>query len=546
MTDFLATQNYTEQHHCELSLASVFLSGIEAGGKQEIVTQGGLRMNYLDLHDRVHRLGKILQDLGIQEQMRVAVLERDTHRYLEAYFAVPMLGATLMTANIRLSVDQLRYTLEHSGTQLIITAAEFLPLLEQVYALQERIPRIVVIGEAQGTNLPVVGEYEALLTQAERGFQFPYVSEDSVATHFYTTGTTGQPKGVTYTHRQLVTHTLAVGMALGTADEYQALRYNDVYMPLTPMFHVHAWGLPYVATLLGLKQVYPGRYEAQQLVELVRDEGVSFSHCVPTVLQMILVEAEQRALSLPGWKVMVGGSAMSPALAKRAQARGLHVFAGYGMSETCPVISFVRTTRAEALAHPERICRVGHPMPLTQLGIEAPDGSMSEEGEQGELVARSVWLTPAYYRDPVMSVQLWRGGYLHTGDVAVKDADGAFRIVDRTKDVIKSGGEWLSSLELEAYLSEHAAVEEVAVIAITNEKWGERPCAFITLKPACQGDDALIAELQDLLRARIREGKLPPYAIPEQICFVSDLPRTSVGKLNKKMLREQLIRQESV
>lgn len=533
--NFSETRQSTDNYRCGLTLSSVLASGIEAGGSQEIITYEGLRLDYHQLGRRVRRLGDAVRKRGIQQGARVAILERDSHRYLEAYFAIPMLGATIMTANIRLSVDQIRYTLEHSQTELIIAAAEFMPLLEQVYGDSEAIPPIIVIGDAE-TSLQPVGEYESLLADADEAFVFPAVDEDAVATHFYTTGTTGLPKGVTYTHRQLVTHTLAVGFAFGTADDYQSFRRGDVYMPLTPMFHVHAWGLPYVATLLGVKQVYPGRYDAAAILDLVHAEGVTFSHCVPTILQMLLVEAEKSGRRFPGWKLIIGGSAMSPALAKRAMASGLQVFAAYGMSETCPVISFARTSAHDARKDPAALCRVGHAMPLTELKIHQEDGSGTD---RGELVARCVWLTDEYFNDPGMTEQLWQGNYLHTGDVAVKDEDGAFRIVDRTKDIIKTGGEWLSSLDLEAYIAEHPIVAEVAVIAMTDEKWGERPCAFVTLKQPVDDTDSTVTEIRDVLRQRISEGKLPPYAIPDQIHFVDALPRTSVGKLNKKHLREQ-------
>lgn len=535
-TSFSGSKSTAGNYRCELTLATVLASGVEAGGLQEIVTYDGLRLTYQDLNKRISKLGYALKQLGIKHASRVAVLERDSHRYLESYFAIPMLGATLMTVNIRLSVDQIRYTLEHSQSELIITAAEFMPLLEQVFANADKVPPIIVIGEPESSSLPCAGEYETLLDAADSAFEFPYVSEDSVATHFYTTGTTGLPKGVIYTHRQLVAHTLALGFALGTADDYQAFRRTDVYMPLTPMFHVHAWGLPYVATLMGVKQVYPGKYDPKSLVELIATEGVTFSHCVPTVLQMLLTEAEQKSQKLLGWKVMVGGASMSATLAKRAMASGLQVFTGYGMSETCPVITFARTSAAEASAHPEKLCRVGHAMPLVALKVESQEAGSN----QGELVARSVWLTQEYHNDPAMSEELWENGFLHTGDVAVKDADGAFRLVDRTKDVIKSGGEWLSSLELEACMSEHPNVDEVAVIAIVNEKWGERPCAFVKPKQHPTEPKLMISEIHELLREHIKQGKLPPYAIPDEIRFIDELPRTSVGKLNKRLLRDNL------
>ncbi|MFA5664997.1 long-chain-fatty-acid--CoA ligase [Castellaniella sp.] len=548
-TLFSEIRTDTARSRCGLTLDTVLASGIETGGMQSIMTDGEMPLSYHDLGRRIRQLGHALTAHGLTRQSRVAILERDTHRYLEAYFAVPMLGAILMTVNIRLSVDQMRYTLDHSQTEIIITAAEFLPVLEQIYAQRKDIPPIIVIGHhafasSSGLPLPVICDYEAMLTAATDDFYFPTVDENTVATHFYTTGTTGLPKGVTYTHRQLVTHTLATGFALGTADDYQAFRRNDVYMPLTPMFHVHAWGLPYVATLLGVKHIYPGKYDAAGIVKLVQSEGVTFSHCVPTILQLLLVEIERNALDLTGWKIMVGGAAMSPALAKRAMAAGLQVFTGYGMSETCPVISFARTSKNEALSQPEKLCRVGHAMPLTELRIHGSNDPGKDH--RGELVARAVWLTDAYFRDTQMSATLWQDGFLHTGDVAVHDDDGAFRIVDRTKDMIKTGGEWLSSLDLEARIAEHPDVEEVAVIARRDEKWGERPCAFVKLRPStpeqpASGDaPSKAAEIREILQQRIHEGRLPPYAIPDEFHFVDMLPRTSVGKLDKKNLRAML------
>ncbi|WP_238530065.1 long-chain-fatty-acid--CoA ligase [Alicycliphilus denitrificans] len=511
-----------------MTLGTVLASGVAAGGNRQIITHGGMRFGYPELDQRVRRLGAVLCALGVSAGTRVAMLDRDTHRYLEAYFAVPMLGAVLMTANIRLSAQQLRYTLEHSGTRLVLAAAELVPLLKEAFAGAAVIPELLVMGED--------GQYDALMESADASFEFPDVDEESVATHFYTTGTTGLPKGVTYTHRQLVEHTLAVGFALAAADDYQSLRQGDVYMPLTPMFHVHAWGMPYIATLLGLKQVYPGRYDALTLPGLIATERVTFSHCVPTVLQMVLDEAERQGQSLHGWKVMVGGSAMAPALARRAMKSGLQPFAGYGMSETCPVLCFARTNAQEASAYPERLCRVGHPVPLVQLQIEGED--RQPDATEGELVARASWLTQAYFDDPTGSGRLWEGGHLHTGDVATIDMDGAVRIVDRLKDVIKSGGEWVSSLDLEAKLREHPAVDEAAVIGIPDAKWGERPWAFVKLAAAAPLSAAEAeAALRELLQSHVAQGLLPRFAIPERIEFVDELPKTSVGKLDKKRLR---------
>lgn len=522
-----------------LTLGAVLASGVAAGGDREIVTHGGPRLTYATLKERIHRLGDALHGLGVREGARVAWVDWDTHRYLEAYFAVPMLGATLMTANVRLSPAQLRYTLEHSNASVIVAAAEFVPLLEQALREAGARPRVLVIGEPgsvpESVSLALAGHYEALLEAANPDFAFPETREDAVATQFYTTGTTGHPKGVSYTHQQLVEHTLAVGLALAAASDYQSLRRGDVYMPLTPMFHVHAWGMPYIATLLGLKQVYPGRYDARALPELVARERVTFSHCVPTILQMVLDEAERQDRRLEAWKVMIGGSAMAPALAARAMDRGIHVFAGYGMSETCPVVCFARVDTAPA-ENLESLCRAGQPVPLVQATLS--DATGSPEGTRGELALRAPWLAAGYAGDETATQRLWEGGWLHTGDVAVIESDGAIRIVDRLKDVIKSGGEWVSSLDLEARLREHPAVEEAAVIGVPDEKWGERPRAFVRLAVGVAlSEEQIAVELRALLERSVRAGSLPKFAIPDRFRFVSEIPKTSVGKLDKKQLR---------
>lgn len=529
-----------DRRHSGLTIGSVLVSGVRAAGGNEIITNGGLRLSYVQLRQRIHRLGAVLQALGVGDGTRVAWADRDTHRYLEAYFAVPMLGATLVTANIRLSATQLRYTLEHSKASVVVTAAEFLPLMEQALVGAVTPPRIVVIDHDGATSLAssleIAGGYETFLERSPTHFVFPDVAEDAIATLFYTTGTTGLPKAVSYTHRQLVEHTLAVGLALASADDYQSLRVGDVYMPLTPMFHVHAWGVPYIATLLGLKQVYPGRYDATTLPALVQAENVSFSHCVPTVLQMVLDEAKRQERHLHGWKVMVGGSAMSPALASQAVERGIHVFAGYGMSETCPVVCFARADSTQAHGRLSDLCRAGHPVPLVETKLL--DCGEGPEGGQGELALRAPWLTRGYVDDQEGTRQLWEGGYLHTGDVASVDVDGAIRIVDRLKDIIKSGGEWVSSLDLEAMLRTHPAVADAAVIGVADQKWGERPRAFVKLH-ACEVavQERVELELRQLFAAQVRAGEIPRLAIPDQFRFVAEIPKTSVGKINKKILR---------
>jgi len=363
-----------------------------------------------------------------------------------------------------------------------------------------------------------------------------------VATTFYTTGTTGMPKAVCFSHRQLVLHTLGVLGALASPQFGQSVRHGDVYMPLTPMFHVHAWGLPYVATLLGLKQVYPGRYDADLLLALRRREQVTYSHCVPTILQMLLSAPSAAATDFSGWKITVGGSAMSTALARQALDRGIDVFAAYGMSETCPFLLANRLLeQSETGRRDDEVatrCLTGLPLPLVDLRVvDEQMNDVPHDGRTvGELVVRAPWLASGYVGDEEASAELWAGGYLHTRDIASIDAAGYVQIRDRAKDMIKSGGEWISSLQLEELIARHPGVAEAAVIAVQDERWGERPLAVIVPRSGA-GDPPTLENITLHLEAQVAAGALPRYALPDRIELVDALPRTSVGKLDKKALR---------
>jgi fatty-acyl-CoA synthase len=314
-------------------------------------------------------------------------------------------------------------------------------------------------------------------------------------------------------------------------------------MPLTPMFHVHAWGFPFRATLLGVKQVYPGRYQPASLLKLIAQERVTFSHCVPAILQMMLDAPEAGATDLTRWKVVIGGSALTLGLARRATDRGVEVWCGYGMSETCPILTCAQVKPDLDLDANELLalrCKTGKPLPLVELRIVDPEmRDVPRDGKSvGELVARAPWLTQAYGGDPAASEQLWRGGYLHTQDVAHIDANGYVQITDRLKDVIKSGGEWISSLDLESLISRHPAVAEVAVIGVPDARWGERPLALVVAcaeAKATVNADAIKAHLLAFAAA----GTLSKAAIPERILFVDAIDKTSVGKLDKKLLRQK-------
>jgi len=392
--------------------------------------------------------------------------------------------------------------------------------------------------------VPFTAEYESWLAAASPCAEFPDFDENTRATTFYTTGTTGLPKGVYFSHRQLVLHTMSVLAALGTTQHQGRLHQGDVYMPITPMFHVHAWGLPYVATALGVKQVYPGRYAPELLLELINREQVTFSHCVPTILHMLFKSSNIDQVDLSSWKVIIGGSAMSRSLCREALQRGVDLFTGYGMSETCPILSLAHLD-AEMLeldedAQAEIRCKTGRAMPLVDVRVvdeqmqEVPRDGVSS----GEIVVRAPWLTQGYLKDTRNSEQLWQGGYLHTGDVATRDSKGYLKITDRTKDVIKSGGEWISSLELEDIFSHHPAVAEVAVIAQPDEKWGERPLALVVVKPDLETPPGK-KELLALLHEYTDTGVISKQVVLTRFKFVDAIDKTSVGKTDKRTLRDK-------
>ncbi|MNK16177.1 Long-chain-fatty-acid--CoA ligase [compost metagenome] len=523
-----------------LLIKQLLLTPLAVHPDQEIVYADTVRFDYRTLHARIGQLAGLLTSLGVRHGDTVAVMDWDSNRYLESYFAVPIIGAVLMTVNIRLAPEQIAYTLNHSGAQVILVNRDFLPVLDSIGGQLPEVRARVLLEDVAGP-LPAgfATEYEAGLRAATPLARFPDFDENSRATMFYTTGTTGLPKGVFFSHRQLVLHSLAAMAALGSAPSQGRLHRGDVYMPITPMFHVHAWGLPYLATLMGIKQVYPGRYLPDRLLALIAREKVTFSHCVPTILHMLLEHPASADTDLSHWKVIIGGAALPRALAQRALACGIDIFGGYGMSETCPLLTIAQID-VDALDDPEQVLslrtKAGIPVPLVDLRIvDAAMADVAHDGlATGEVVVRTPWLTQGYLHDPDASAALWAGGYLHTGDIGNIDADGYLRVTDRIKDVIKTGGEWISSLALEDIIALHPAVNEVAVIGIADTKWGERPLPLVVRQP---GSEVTEAEIIALVAARSRSGDISRYAIPDCVRFVEAIERTSVGKINKKKLR---------
>ncbi len=543
----MSTKTYRpgEAYAYPLIIKKLLVTPLTYAPDQEIVYRDRMRYTYRDLNARIHRLAGGLSGLGVQPGQTVAVFDYDSHRFLECFFAIPMMGAVLQMVNWRLSPEQVLYTLNHAEAGTIIINVDFLPILAAIRDRLETVSKVVLIREDDGTaKKPEAGgiEYEAMLSKAPAEYDFPDLDENTKATTFYTTGTTGDPKGVHFTHRQLMLHTLSVAVAMGSFKGIGSFRSDDVYMPITPMFHVHAWGVPYVATLLGVKQVYPGRYEPEMLLKLIVGEKVTFSHCVPTILQMLTTSPAAKAFDLSRWKVVIGGAKLPRGLAQAARDMGITLFTGYGMSETCPIISLAIPKRHMLDWDEDRlldiVVKTGLPVPLVEFDIVDPKGNpQPHDGvTTGEVVFRAPWLTQSYFKAPDKSEALWRNGWLYSGDVGHIDPEGYLQITDRIKDVIKSGGEWISSLDLENIMSLHEAVLESAAIGVPDEKWGERPMMIVALRPGYR-ESVTADDLKRHMQRAADEGKIPRYGVPDRFVFVDTLAKTSVGKLDKKVMR---------
>lgn len=533
-------------HSYPLLIKNLLITPLRLFPKQRISYRNVLTYDYTTFNKRLARLANMLETLGVKAGDTVAIMDFDSHRYLECFFAIPMLGAILHTINIRLAPEQILYTINHAEDKILLVNTEFLPFLEPFKDRLTTVEQFVLLADDKqlpDSSVPFVGEYEQLLEKASDHYDFPDFDENAQATTFYTTGTTGDPKGVYFSHRQLVLHTFGVLTTMNAIKSQSELNSTTVYMPLTPMFHVHAWGFPYICTLIGARQIYPGKYEPKVVLELIEREKVTFSHCVPTIMHTLLDHPLSQQVNLAGWQVIIGGSTLTTALCKRAVERGINIYSGYGMSETCPVLTIANLKPAmlawETAQQVPFRRKTGLPTPLVDIQIidletgqpVPPDGEKS-----GEVIVRAPWLTQSYVKNTENAEKLWQNGWLHTGDIGTLDSEGYLQITDRLKDVIKVSGEWVASVELEELISHHKAVSEVAVIGVPSEKWGEKPCAFVVLKTEFK---AQIKEkdLKSFLMTSVKEGKMTRYLLLTEIRFVEAIPKTSVGKINKKVMR---------
>ncbi len=492
------------------------------------------RYTYADFYRRTRALAEALQRAGLQPGDRVATLMWNHYVHLETYFGVPAAGGILHTVNLRLHPNDLSYILNHAEDRFLVIDDTLLPILERVKD-RVKIERVLVAPFTGKPVPPGTTSYEELLKTATGTFRSPPIEEDDAAGLCYTSGTTGRPKGVLYSHRSLVLHTLvgALPGGIGIAE-------SDTILPVVPMFHVNAWGIPFIATMIGAKQVFPGPHlDPESLLDLFERERVTVTAGVPTIWMGILDALDKnpkRWRLTPGMRMLVGGSAAPEALIRGFDRHGLRVVHAWGMTETSPLGTVSALKRhLEELPEKERYeirAKQGFAAPFVELRAVGESGEIPWDGKAlGELQIRGPWVAASYYRMPEAGDRWTEDGWFRTGDVVTIDPEGYVKIVDRTKDLIKSGGEWISSVDLENALMAHPAVKEAAVIAMANEKWGERPLAVIVPK---DGLGVTAEELRAFL-----EPNFAKWWLPDAIVFTKEIPRTATGKFSKLQLREQ-------
>ncbi len=523
----------------QLTIGELLASAVERNPGQVITFRDRDHYTYSRFHKDVQSLAGGLNRLGVRPGDVVAVLDYDSIPYLQAYFAVPALGAILHTVNIRYPPEIILYTMQHAGDKYAIIRDDFLPLVEKHADMFKFIKGWIVVSE-RGANSSLPGSISWSDATSADNFELPHINENETATIFYTSGTTGKPKGVTFTHRQIVLHSLC-GIS-SFADPPIRMTNEDVWMPLVPLFHVHSWGLPFSNLLKGMKYVMPGKYEIPELLRTIKNENVTLMAMVPSVLYLLISHPDApKHLSGRNLRVIVGGAALPKGLAERAGILGIQTFSGYGLSETAPVLTLATFSHA-VLQLPEHErngfkLKTGYPVPLVHLRVLDSGGKeVPADGKSiGEIVVRSPWLTKGYFRDEEKSAELWKGDWLHTGDLAVMDGLGYIQIVDREKDAVKSGGEFIPSLLLEDAISTCPGVAEVAVIGRNDETWGERPVAFVVAKGKVTSDD-----LVKSLSGMVDTGRIAKFWIPDEFIFVDAIEKTSTGKIDKKVLKALL------
>jgi len=533
--------------HFPLTLPHLFGRAESVYADKEVITATGggsrQRVTYGAWAERTRRLGGALDALGVSSQGRVGTFAWNSARHLELYFAAPCTGRVLHTLNIRLSPEHLVYVANHAADEVIFVDRSLAHLLFPLASQLKTVKQIVVMDDGQGEIPPIgdgpeVYDYEELIAGAASA-DFTVDDETRAASMCYTSGTTGQPKGVVYTHRSTFLHTMGV-MAAGSL----AISESDRVLPIVPMFHANAWGLGHAAVATGATLVMPGPdLSPGAIADLIEQERVTVAAGVPTIWQGMLPKLDNRDVSSLR-TILCGGSAVPKALSEAYLAvTGLPILQAWGMTETSPLGAVCRiTSSAQANLDDEALADLRTSVGQPVVGVEAritdpaaaPEEPLPWDGViSGELQVRGPWIAAGYHDHPQSADSFTSDGWLRTGDIATIDSHGYIHLVDRIKDVIKSGGEWISSVQLENELMAHPAVAEAAVIGVPQPKWGERPVAYVVLRPGVEAGADTKTDLCDHLDQRV-----PRWWLPDEILFIDSIPKTSVGKFAKKQLRE--------
>jgi acyl-CoA synthetase (AMP-forming)/AMP-acid ligase II len=517
-----------------LTIGMIFRHGRKVYADSEVVTWEGesaRRATFAQVADRAERLAAALKRLGVEPGDRVGTFSWNTQEHLEAYFAIPCMGAVMHTLNLRLFTDQLTFVVNHAEDRVIIVDDSLVPLLARVAADLKTVEKYIVVGSAECDTSTLQGDvlrYEDLLAAEQPGFAWPEIDERSAAAMCYTTGTTGDPKGVAYSHRSTVLHALG-----GLPAAVLGLTEHDRVLSIVPMFHANAWGIPYEGWFTGADFVMPGRFlQAEPLATMIKEERVTFAGAVPTIWNEILRYSEQNEVDFSTLRFVVcGGSAVPRALIEKFNERfGVKIYQGWGMTETSPLAALARPPKG---TRPEDEidwrAKTGRIVAGVEVRITGDEGNeLPWDGTSvGEIEIRGPWITAGYYRDD--APEKFHDGWLRTGDVGSIDPKGFIQISDRAKDVIKSGGEWISSVEVENTLMGHPDVVEAAVIGVPDERWDERPLACVVLR---EGSSATPEDLRTFL-----QDKVARWWLPERWTIITEIPKTSVGKFDKKVLR---------
>ncbi len=524
-----------------LTLTHVLERSAKLFPKKEIASKmpdGMHCYSFADFHRRVHAVARVLEKLGVKPGDRVGSLCWNSFRHLELYFAVPCYGAVLHTLNLRLAADQLSYIIQHAEDKVIFIDASLVSVLEPIRDLLPCVQHFVILPDERAeTSLTPASDYEEQIRSVGNGlYAWPRLDENTASATCYTSGTTGNPKAVLYTHRALVLHSFALAMT-----DVFGISERDSILQIVPMFHANGWGIPFAAVMTGSRIVFTGRQlQPADIAELIQNEHITFTAGVPTIWMTLYGYLESHPHDLSTLRaVVVAGSAMPRQFIERYEKKyGVAIRPAWGMTETTPIATMMTVkSKLESLPEQKRFDLLArHGLPVAGVDIRIVDADGKElpwDGEtMGELQTRGPWITSGYYND-TRNDQAFSDGWFRTGDVATIDPDGYLQIMDRTKDLVKSGGEWISSVDLENAIMAHPKVAEAAVIAVFHPKWQERPLACIAPSAEYRGQITK-QEILDFLSSRVAK-----WWLPDDVVFIDAVPKTSVGKFNKRALRDQ-------